>query len=190
MSIKVKDADSVDIYLKGTGVGSVGDPFVTDPGLVQPLTDTELRATPVPISGALTDAQIRATALLVSGTFYPATQPVSIASPVAITDNSGSLTMDSVLISVATAISGQITGTFAGTEQQGANVPLTNGVYIKALAGNTGVVYVGNDGAGTVSASSGFQLDKGDMILIQVSNLNQLWFDVVTSCDKFCWLKA
>jgi hypothetical protein len=129
MSIKVKDADGVDIYLKGTGVGSVGDPFVSDVGLLQPL-------------------------------------------------------------SVITAISGQVTGTFAGTEQQGSNVPLTNGVYIKALAGNTGVVYVGNDGAGAVSASDGFQLDRGDMIILQVSNLNQLWFDVVTSGDKFCWLKA
>jgi hypothetical protein len=66
------------------------------------LTDTELRATPVPVSGTfyqvtqpvsgtfwqttqpvsgpVTDAQLRATALPVSGTFYQATQPVSAAS--------------------------------------------------------------------------------------------------------------
>lgn len=41
------------------------------------LTDTELRAAPVPVSGPVTDAQLRATAVPVSGTFWPATQPVS-----------------------------------------------------------------------------------------------------------------
>lgn len=50
-----------------------------------PLTDTQLRLTPVPISGTvttggLTDTQIRATALPVSGTFFQATQPVSAVS--------------------------------------------------------------------------------------------------------------
>lgn len=87
-------------------------------------------------------------------------------------------------------ISGQITVTTAGTEVQGPDVPLTNGIFIKALAGNTGVVYVGNDGAGAVSSSTGFQLDKGDLILVQVDNLNKLWFDAATNGDKFCWIKA
>jgi len=50
-----------------------------------PLTDTQLRATAVPISGSvttggLTDTQLRATAVPVSGTFWQATQPVSAAS--------------------------------------------------------------------------------------------------------------
>ncbi len=48
-----------------------------------PLTDTQVRATPLPVSGTvtvnvgLTDAQLRAVAVPVSGTFYQATQPVS-----------------------------------------------------------------------------------------------------------------
>jgi hypothetical protein len=41
-------------------------------GVVQPvsgpLTDTQLRATPVPVSGPLTDAQLRATPVPISGT--------------------------------------------------------------------------------------------------------------------------
>lgn len=47
------------------------------------LTDTELRATPVPVSGTLavtgplTDTQLRATPVPVSGTFWQTTQPVS-----------------------------------------------------------------------------------------------------------------
>jgi hypothetical protein len=58
------------------------------------LTDTELRATPVPVSGTvavssapttavtgpLTDAQLRASAVPVSGTFWQSTQPVSASS--------------------------------------------------------------------------------------------------------------
>jgi len=93
-------------------------------------------------------------------------------------------------VSTSTAISGQITVTTAGTEVQGTDVLLPNGVYIKALAGNTGVVYVGNDGAAAVSSSTGFQLDASNMILVQVLNLNQLWFDAATNGDKFCWIKA
>ena len=46
-------------------------------GLSQPLTDTQLRATAVPVSGPLTDTQLRATAVPVSGTFWQATQPIS-----------------------------------------------------------------------------------------------------------------
>jgi len=88
------------------------------------------------------------------------------------------------------AICGQITVTTAGTEVQGSGVNLANGVYIKALAGNTGKVYVGNDGAGAISATTGFELSQGDMILIQVGNLSQLWFDAATSGDKLCWIKA
>lgn len=44
------------------------------------LTDAELRATPVPVSGPLTDAQLRAVAVPVSGTFFPGTQPISAVS--------------------------------------------------------------------------------------------------------------
>jgi hypothetical protein len=87
-------------------------------------------------------------------------------------------------------MSGQINVTTAGTAVQGSHVPLPNGVYIKALAGNAGKVYVGNDGAGDVTASNGFELSPGNMILIQVSNLADLWFDAATNGDDFCWIKA
>jgi hypothetical protein len=59
----------------------VGGKVPVDTGLTQPLTDTQLRATPVPVSGPLTDTQLRATPVPVSGTVsvsnFPATQPVS-----------------------------------------------------------------------------------------------------------------
>jgi hypothetical protein len=93
-------------------------------------------------------------------------------------------------IITSVAISGQITVTTAGTEIQGGNIALDNGVYIRALTGNTGVVYVGNDGAGAVTSSNGYQLNKGEAVRIQVANLSELWFDSATNGDKFCWLKA
>ena len=102
----------------------------------------------------------------------------------------GSVEVAGPFLDTGVVISGQITVTTAGAEVQGPDVPLSNGVFIKALAGNTGVVYVGNDGAGAVTSANGFQLDKGDMILVQVDNLNKLWFDAATNGDKFCWMKA
>jgi hypothetical protein len=93
-------------------------------------------------------------------------------------------------VNTGVQVSGQITVTTAGTEVQGPDIAGSNGFYVKALAGNTGVVYVGNNGAGVVSSTTGFQLDKSNVILIQVENLNELWFDAATSGDKLCWLKA
>jgi len=100
------------------------------------------------------------------------------------------LTISNAPISTATAISGQITVTTAGTAIQGSSVSLTNGVYIRALSGNTGKVYVGNDGAGDVTSSNGYELYAGDQIIISVDNLNKLWFDSATNGDKFSWLKG
>lgn len=95
-----------------------------------------------------------------------------------------------VPISYGEAISGVITVTTAGTAVQGSSVELNNGVFIKALSGNSGVTYVGNDGANDVASTNGFELAAGDVIVVQVRNLNELWFDAATNGDKLCWLKA
>ena len=85
------------------------------------------------------------------------------------------------------ADSGQITVATAGTAVQG---PETGGlrVAIKALAGNTGIVYMGNDAAGDVTSANGFELSAGEEVIVQKS-LNAYWFDAATSGDKLCWLK-
>lgn len=93
-------------------------------------------------------------------------------------------------LDVTSAITGQITVASAGTAVQGSDVDLINGVYIRALAGNAGVVYVGNDGAGDVTSANGFELSAGDFIIIQVRNLSDLWFDAATGGDKLCWMKV
>jgi hypothetical protein len=96
-------------------------------------------------------------------------------------------TVTSPTISVASAISGQITVTTAGTSIQGGNVTLTNGVYIKALTGNTGNMFIGY---ATGDNRDKFELDGNQLILVMVSNLNQLWFDASVNGEKVCWLKA
>jgi hypothetical protein len=93
-------------------------------------------------------------------------------------------------LATSSVFTGQITVSAAGTAVNGPDVPLTNGAYIKALGANAGKVYVGNDGAGDITSSNGFELSAGDLIIVQVSNLNQLWFDAATNGDKFCWMKA
>lgn len=88
-------------------------------------------------------------------------------------------------------ISGQITVATAGTAVQGPDIDLPNGVWIKALAGNAGLGYFGNNGAGDVDATNGYELSAGQTAPpICVSNLKDLWFDVATNGDKFCWVKA
>jgi hypothetical protein len=101
-------------------------------------------------------------------------------------------TRKAVDIEAGTIISGQITVATAGTEVQGPDVALTDGVIIKALPGNTKIGYVGNDATNHVSSSTGFPLSAGQTCIIQVANLNELWFDMETGGNGqgFAWIKG
>lgn len=71
-NIKTKDRDNndLDIAAKDLGAGvQLPRNIITDPlgNDLTPLTDVQLRATPVPVSGPLTDVQLRATEVPVSG---------------------------------------------------------------------------------------------------------------------------
>ncbi len=85
------------------------------------------------------------------------------------------------------ADSGQITVATAGAAVQG---PATGGllVAVKALAGNTGLVYIGNDSAGDVTSANGFELSAGEGVVVRKS-LDAFWFDAATNGDKLSWLK-
>lgn len=87
------------------------------------------------------------------------------------------------------AHSGQITVTTAGTAVQGSDTGGGSTFYIKALAGNTGIVYVGNDGAGDVTSANGFELSAGEVVHFS-GILEDLWFDAATDGDKLCWIRA
>ena len=124
-NLQVKDAAGTNKYLKATGAGTDGDPYIPQhlesnsaailaalgatldvavSGTVATggLTDAELRATAVPVSGPLTDTQLRATAVPVSGPLTD-TQLRATAVPV-----SGPLT-DTQLRASALPVSGTVT---------------------------------------------------------------------------------
>ena len=81
-----------------------------------PLTDTQLRTTPVPVSGTvatggLTDTQLRATAVPVSGSVTATVASTTITGSVAVT---GPLT-DTLLRATPVPVSGSVTATVAST---------------------------------------------------------------------------
>lgn len=90
---------------------------------------------------------------------------------------------------MAATISGQTTVTTAGTEVQLHSGLAVNGpVAIKALPGNTGVMYVGQQ-AGVVSSSTGYPLSAGqEVVFNQVGNLNEIWVDASVNGEKVAWL--
>ncbi len=88
------------------------------------------------------------------------------------------------------ARSGQITVSTAGTAVQGPD-EVCRLVVIKPLSSNTGVVYVGNDGAGDVASTNGFEMaSTASPITLSVNNLQDLWFDAATNGDVLCWIKV
>jgi hypothetical protein len=88
---------------------------------------------------------------------------------------------------MASPFSGQITVTTAGTAVQGPDIP-GYGFFIRALSTNTGVVYLGNDGADDVTSANGFELSPGDLMFIEIPpTLENIWFDAAEDGDKFCW---
>lgn len=89
-------------------------------------------------SSGLTNTELRASPVAVSGTFYQATQPISAASALAVTDNNGSLTVDgSVSVSNLPA-SQAVTGTFWQTTQP------VSGTFWQATQPVSGSVSVSN----------------------------------------------
>lgn len=88
-----------------------------------------------------------------------------------------------------TKMSGQITITTAGTAIQGAAVR-GKLFAIQGVPGNTGLTYVGNDGADDVTAANGFPLPKiGPGVVIEIGDLSDLWFDSASNGDKVAWLR-
>lgn len=86
-------------------------------------------------------------------------------------------------------LSGQITVAVAGTAVAGTDIRGT-AFWIKAKPTNVGNGYVGNDGADDIDATNSFVLAPGELIPIEITNLNRLRFDVATGGDGFCWLKS
>lgn len=120
-------------------------------GLSQPVTDAQLRATPVPVSGTvstggLTDTQLRASAVPVSGAFYPATQPISATSMPLPSGAATSAKQDTIISALGSPMQagGSIGNTQFGAMQSGAwtvavnNFPATQPVSAVSMPLPTG----------------------------------------------------
>lgn len=87
------------------------------------------------------------------------------------------------------ALSGLKTVTAAGTAEALGAQQIAGPLLIKALTTNTGLVYIGNDGADDVSASNGFPLAAGDVAILEhISNLGALFVDSAVNGEGVAWL--
>jgi len=87
------------------------------------------------------------------------------------------------------AFSGVKTVTTAGTAVKLGSGFVNGSMMIKALAGNSGLVYVGNDGAGDVAATNGFQLAAGQEVrLDHVGSMADVILDAAVNGEGVCWL--
>ena len=86
-------------------------------------------------------------------------------------------------------MSGQTTVTTAGTEVALGSIRVNGAVAVKALAANTGYMYVGNAGDGTVAATTGYQLAAGEQVILgYVGSLATVMVDSSVNGEKVCWL--
>lgn len=87
------------------------------------------------------------------------------------------------------AISGQKTVTTAGTAVALGSQIIDAPLAVKALSANTGLVFIGSDGAGDVSSANGFQLAAGEQVIFEyVGNLANLWVDSAVNGEGVCWI--
>jgi proline racemase len=87
------------------------------------------------------------------------------------------------------ALSGQKTVTTAGTAVQLGTQSIQGPLLVKALDTNTGVVAVGNDGAGDITVSNALRLLKGETIYFEwVGSLASLWVDSAVNGEGVCWI--
>lgn len=88
------------------------------------------------------------------------------------------------------AFSGQTTVTTAGTEVvlAAAGTRANGPVRVRALSTNTGKMYVGNAGDGTVASTTGYELSAGeDVTFVYVGDLSSIMVDSSVNGEKVCW---
>lgn len=86
-------------------------------------------------------------------------------------------------------MSGQVTVLTAGVNVAGPVEPVGSAWALKAHPDNAGAVWIGHDGAGGVSAVTGFPLSAGEGVIVRAYSLSALRIDADVSGDKLCWLR-
>ncbi len=84
---------------------------------------------------------------------------------------------------MALVLNNQITvGT---TIVQGTDTSVSGEFWIKAHPDNTGVVYIGDS---AVTTLTGFPLSKNEVVVLKITNLNQIYFIASASNQKIAFI--
>ena len=90
---------------------------------------------------------------------------------------------------MAVAHSGKKTITAAGTAEALGSGQVAGPLMVKALAANTGKIYIGNDGAGDVASTNGLELSAGEPVVFQfVGQLSAIMVDSSVNGEGVTWL--
>ena len=88
------------------------------------------------------------------------------------------------------AISGQKTVTAAGTAETLGTTVVQGPLMIKALAANTGLIFIGNDGANDVASTNGMELAPGDALIFDwIGSFVSVYIDSAVNGEGVSWLK-
>ena len=86
------------------------------------------------------------------------------------------------------ALSAQVTVPAAGTAVQFADQLIDSGLLIKALPGNTGIMYIGNTGS-NVTTTTGMPLSAGNTLTLDhIGNMSELYLNATVSGEGIAWL--
>lgn len=89
-----------------------------------------------------------------------------------------------------TQISGQTRITQAGTSQPLGATRVDGSLAVMALHDNTGLIFLGNSGDGTVDEATGLELAAGEVIVIPwVGSLASLQLDAAVSGEGAAWMR-
>jgi len=168
------------------------------------LTDTQLRATPVPVSGTVTETNSAAIKTAVE------TIDNAISGSEMQVDVVGALPAGTNAIGKLAANSGvdigdvDVTSSVTSSLDHGSNLDIDTtaeqitstsfackfGVTLKADITNTGIIYVGNSDvtAGSTAATDGFPLSAGETLTLEVNNPNLLYAISSANNQKIYWV--
>jgi len=90
---------------------------------------------------------------------------------------------------MTTILSGIKLVTVAGTAEQIAGTNINKPLAVKALATNSGVMYLGNDGTDDVSSITGYPLSAGEGVIFgYLGDMGVLYIDSQYSGEGVAWL--
>lgn len=124
------------------------------------------------------------------GTLIPTGRELtnSITQDVAIVDGTGNqITSFGGSTTPSTIYNGKTTVTTAGTRVALASTQAITSVVVKALAANTGIIYVGNV---TVASTNGFALAAGDSVALDIANLATVYLDSSTNTQSVTYIAS